>query len=563
MFTCIILSHDKPKYVWDAINSIRNQIFTDWECILFDSGVLYDIGFFKELEQDKRFNIVRSWETTQLSKRKTIASWCFNECFREGLVHGKYVTYLCDDDLLYPNAYQDFYNFFQTLIGKDAKACYAAVDQTITDEQGNRIDIGEIGANGIRGSCVNGSRMDLFLDYLQICHSVDLLKEFPSDEYWPEHKDHVTHADGLFMEKIGLFSPIYPIKSKIGENRKVQSSLNGGGELHKNLLQSLRNGSAATVTQKPDPSCIVRFTPWPGRVLPDGRVMHEPGSPLWDRAKNGITYPTSLSTSEIYLDFAASDDAHNRAARNCLDLWNKPPEFIFLLDRWVIPGWDCIQRLLFHARMRPDYDIYAGVVVKAGNSPPDPMIYTSFDGYGSYWDWTVGDVLTSDEHGIKWTHLSLTLIRCSVFQKLLNSGLISDDGINLDGEPWFKNVCEHVREGNNTKLKRIPEETRFAEMVLKIGGRILVATEVQSATLDLNTGQAYGLPGDVGPVKRARDRQQVRSVPTIEPFNLTTHQHYWKRKNDETEVEMIPLIKRENDKDMFCGYAETTNIRSL
>ena len=98
------MSHNKPACVAEALASLASQTFSDWEAIVFDSGVLYDQAFFEKLPlmADRRFRLVRSWETEELRRTKTIASWCQNECFRKGLVRGHYVTYLCDDDLLDP-----------------------------------------------------------------------------------------------------------------------------------------------------------------------------------------------------------------------------------------------------------------------------------------------------------------------------------------------------------------------------------------------------------------------------------------------------------------------------
>jgi hypothetical protein len=92
--SCIILSHDKAAFVGEAIASVVAQTFADWEAIVFDSGTLYDQGFYESLPvmKDSRIRLVRSWETEELKKTKTIASWCFNECFRKNLVKGQYVT---------------------------------------------------------------------------------------------------------------------------------------------------------------------------------------------------------------------------------------------------------------------------------------------------------------------------------------------------------------------------------------------------------------------------------------------------------------------------------------
>lgn len=230
LFTCIVLSHDKPNHVGEALASLAGQTFQDWEAIVFDSGVLTDQGFFRQQPvcSDPRFRLVRSWETDELRKTRTVASWCFNECFRKNLVRGKYVTYLCDDDILYPNALAAFHQQIQQ--HPDAMAMYASIDMTVITAQGQRLLLRESKAREIKGSCCRGGPLDCVVDYMQLCHHVDVLKTFPNDEYWPESREVIRHADGIFLEEIGSRFPIYPVFAKIGENRKVPQSLNDGGE---------------------------------------------------------------------------------------------------------------------------------------------------------------------------------------------------------------------------------------------------------------------------------------------------------------------------------------------
>jgi spore maturation protein CgeD len=222
----LLLSHDKPAFVGEAINSLLIQTFPDWEAIVFDSGVLYDQGFFTRLPgmSDSRLRLIRSWETEDLRKTRTIASWCFNECFRMGLVSGDYVTYLCDDDFLYPNAFQAFFDYARE--HPEAQAMYAGVDMTAVNAQGQIVYSSSIPADGIRGGCCQGGPLDCHVDYLQLCHKRDLFHFFSEDEFWPESIELKRHADGIFMEKIGERFPIYPVPVKIGQNRKVPSSIN-------------------------------------------------------------------------------------------------------------------------------------------------------------------------------------------------------------------------------------------------------------------------------------------------------------------------------------------------
>ncbi len=230
-FSCIVLSHDKEDRVAEAIDSLLGQSFPDWEAVVFDSGVLCDRGYFAALPamQDPRVRLVRSWETEEIRKTRTVASWCFNECFRKKLLRGRYVTYLCDDDLLYPGALQAFHDFAQA--HPETQAMYGSVDMTGVSVQGEKFLLREILADRVRGSCCGGAALDCQVDYLQLCHRAALLDSFPDDEYWPEGREAIRHADGLFLEKIGNLVPIHPVPVKVGENRKFPTSLNEGGEV--------------------------------------------------------------------------------------------------------------------------------------------------------------------------------------------------------------------------------------------------------------------------------------------------------------------------------------------
>ena len=243
-FTCIVVSHNKPVHVAEALASLVRQTFEDWEAIVFDSGVLYDKGFFQTLTiaSDPRVRLVRSWETEELRATKTIASWCFNECFRKDLVRGTYVTYLCDDDLLDEAAYQAFYRYSQQHPG--TMAMYGSAEMTVITDGGERLLLRESPAREPKGRCCRGGGLDGHVDYLQVCHHRDVLKIFPHGEYWPESRETIRHADGIFLERIGDHYPIMPVPARIGENRKVSASLNDGGERLHELEKLCRKADA-------------------------------------------------------------------------------------------------------------------------------------------------------------------------------------------------------------------------------------------------------------------------------------------------------------------------------
>jgi glycosyltransferase involved in cell wall biosynthesis len=216
--TCIIVSHNKPQYVREAIQSVIDQSFQDWQAIVIDSGVLYEQGFFDYLDDD-RIQIIPSNETEQMRKAKAMAPWCFNECFRRGLVKGFLVSYLCDDDILYNNAFEVFVNFVEQ--NPQVKALYASEDYAVIVANGEVIPIGE------RRATPRREIFDCQVDYLQFCHTREALNLLPNRlEYWPEGKLNEHHADGVFMDSINKIVPIYSVDIKIGQNRRTSISIN-------------------------------------------------------------------------------------------------------------------------------------------------------------------------------------------------------------------------------------------------------------------------------------------------------------------------------------------------
>jgi hypothetical protein len=224
LVSCICVCHDKPEVTHEAIGSLLAQTWPDWEALVIDSGVLHDAGYYDRFpwRSDPRIRLIRSHETAETRRRRAMAPWCFNECFRKGRVRGELVVYLCDDDILYPGAFETFVSFCRR--HPEARAMYASQDVGVIYPNGWRALVGERRATAPGGRSCGGRKMDSEVDYLQFCHRADVLRLFPDDEYWPESKETEEHADGLFMERVGAFVPIHPIDVKVSQNRRTARS---------------------------------------------------------------------------------------------------------------------------------------------------------------------------------------------------------------------------------------------------------------------------------------------------------------------------------------------------
>ncbi len=250
-------------------------------------------------------------------------------------------------------------------------------------------------------------------------------------------------------------------------------------------------------------TCVAICTPVPGRDV-GGRLVLDTISPLWHRHRQAMAMPTNFNSVELPVDFLEVGDARSRVARRCLDLESKP-SFLLFVDYDVLVPADCLTKLFFRARTRPAYDIYAGVYCLKRAAMPEPLIYGEH-GQGPLWDWTVGDILTTESHGVKSVHMGLTLIRVSLFQRLLDAGLVTGDGTDQEGTPFFKTI-ERARQvkGGAAVTVHGTEDIWFCDLVARLGGKILVDTSVLAGHHDKATGITYGLPGhDGGPVDRAK-----------------------------------------------------------
>ena len=201
---------------------------SNWDGILVDSGVLLNQGFFADLH-DPRLKVVPSGETPELARTKNMASWCFNQLLNSGQLTGELIMYLSDDDLLYPEAFDTYWNFY-VQHDREPPAMYASQNIGLVDPEGKTRIIGRRVADRPGGRFCKGRRLDCRVDYLQFCHTVKILDKFretyQTTQYHSEDKRDAHHADGIFMEQIGALTKVYNIDKVLSMNRRTVESAN-------------------------------------------------------------------------------------------------------------------------------------------------------------------------------------------------------------------------------------------------------------------------------------------------------------------------------------------------
>lgn len=242
---------------------------------------------------------------------------------------------------------------------------------------------------------------------------------------------------------------------------------------------------------------IAICTPQPYTRGRDGSIMLDTITVNWQRARAGMSVPTNFNSLEMFADGMEVGEARNNVALKCLDT-NPGPEFLFFIDNDVLIPHDALTKLFFRAQTRPGYDIYAGVYCCKWSAPCEPLIYAG-DGVGPYWDWAVGDILTTEEHGITSVHMGLTLIRTSLFKRMVEAGYGAE-------KPMFYTRFEkHVTDRGEMKTARGTEDIYFCQIATgEFDAKILVDTGVLAGHIDKGTGKIWGLEGTSPPIQRAK-----------------------------------------------------------
>ena len=224
----IVISHNKPQSIKEAIQGVLSQTHKNWEGVLVDSGVLLNQGFFGYLD-DSRMKIIPSGETPGMGKATNMAAWCCNKILNSHFLAGELVMYLCDDDLLYPEAFETSWTYYLQY-DRAPQAMYASQDIGLVDPPGKTQVIGRRAADRPGGRLCKGRRLDCRVDYLQFCHTAKILEKFrevyKTTQYHSEDKRDAHHADGIFMEQIGALTKVYNIDKVLSMNRRTVQSAN-------------------------------------------------------------------------------------------------------------------------------------------------------------------------------------------------------------------------------------------------------------------------------------------------------------------------------------------------
>ena len=146
--TCVLTSHGKPRFVHQAVESVRTQTAGDWRLVVIDSGALADKGAFDRYRDDPRIVVAVTGETPDMRGRVCLQAWAINECFRRGLVVGDLVCYLSDDDVYAPGIFDAWLSAARS--HPEQAAWYGPADRCEVRD-GTEVKVGDLPTVGLGG----------------------------------------------------------------------------------------------------------------------------------------------------------------------------------------------------------------------------------------------------------------------------------------------------------------------------------------------------------------------------------------------------------------------------
>jgi glycosyltransferase involved in cell wall biosynthesis len=203
--TVLTMSHDRPHFIKQAVNSVLWQTFTDFEYIIIDNSEKEGTRPILKEYKDERIKLF--YENPDIEKRhkECIVSFLLNKYME--IAQGKYIFFFGDDDILFPNCFEEMYNFSEANNGECSHCCQL----WLTYHDG--------GMWLLNGSKVHGFPNIVFNDKVSpSCKATGgailIRKDFLKDvekPWFPLDSAHCATSDAVFFEKVAMKHPIYPI----------------------------------------------------------------------------------------------------------------------------------------------------------------------------------------------------------------------------------------------------------------------------------------------------------------------------------------------------------------
>lgn len=229
----ILTSYNRPKLVVQAIESVLNQTYEDFELILCDDNSSQEtkLAFKPYLAHSKMVYLqtrVKEEDRWKTCRYATLINMALK------IAKGEYITYLCHDDIYYPRRLEVMVktleqnpNYF-IVYGKQKSVRLSGrllgipygIRKTvgITWKAAGKVDLNSIMHRRVCSDMVGG---------------------------WDDDPSHWDNADAVFFKKLNQYWPFHPIDEVLDEHRfhkdSIQAKIAYEKRLSFKLWQALRN----------------------------------------------------------------------------------------------------------------------------------------------------------------------------------------------------------------------------------------------------------------------------------------------------------------------------------
>lgn len=221
--SCILTSYDKEDYLEEAIESVLGQTYQDFELVIMDDGSTNKKvrEILRKYERDSKARLFIEKGERLTENVKVRQALLLNKAL--DLAEGEYISYLCDDDVYYPQRFEKFLDRFES--DSEASVIYCWWRAYNLNKREKRLNQHLRKMWGLRGKkAAEGLKLDKLIDIAAFMHKRKCLKRLVKP-YWPRVEGR-NNLDGTFAEKIAEEFVFYPLEEILFEHRFTPISVN-------------------------------------------------------------------------------------------------------------------------------------------------------------------------------------------------------------------------------------------------------------------------------------------------------------------------------------------------
>jgi spore maturation protein CgeD len=200
----IMTSYNKPDTVGEAIQSVLDQTYTNWELfIMDDASNTKTQKVIQPYLKDPRIHFYNSHVKNEDRYKKTRYAVLINEALP--LTQGEYLSYLTDDNLYLPNRLEVMVDYFRK--HPDVDIVYSAQRVKNIDTE---LDIVSESIRKTRGVLAKASNL---VDHCSVMHTRSIAEKVYKTygSYWDEDAKYWHNGDAAFWKRLNEWQPFYPI----------------------------------------------------------------------------------------------------------------------------------------------------------------------------------------------------------------------------------------------------------------------------------------------------------------------------------------------------------------